>query len=283
MDGVLGGFRLSFGPRYSGSFTPDPELPVDGTTLVRLGFEEGAGTTLSDQSSGAFDGTILGNAAWLSTCPEEDLDGDGIESWMDCDDSDATLTVPDGSANCPGLSCREILDNDASVVDGTYWIDPNGTGAFEAYCDMTQDDGGWTQVARAIAGQATFATWNQDGALNSSDALDTSSTWHLSKDAINALTTDNLFRVDCSSTSDQWYWTGVDDYSWTSSTVASSANSAYDGSGTSYPTTWAANFHWGLIALPEVVTSHGDNGQAPVVNPWACDASHLSDMKIWAR
>ena len=37
---------------------------------------------------------------------------------------------------------RPILDDGYSTGDGTYWIDPDGTGAFEVYCDMTTDGGG---------------------------------------------------------------------------------------------------------------------------------------------
>jgi len=67
-------------------------------------------------------------------CDSVDNDCDGV-----IDEDDAVGI----DASCAGATCREILDSHTSTpANGTYWIDPDGSGAFQAFCDMS--DGGWT-------------------------------------------------------------------------------------------------------------------------------------------
>jgi len=41
-------------------------------------------------------------------------------------------------------SCLAIRDDDLTNPSGTYWIDPDGAGAFPVQCDMERSGGGWT-------------------------------------------------------------------------------------------------------------------------------------------
>ena len=108
--------------------------------------DDGFGLSVLDKN-GTNDGLNYG-ATWVNTCPEEDADGDGYAAWEDCDDTDPSVwsSLSGGSATCAAESCKTILDDGYSTGDGTYWIDPDGSGAFEVYCDMTTDGGGWTQL-----------------------------------------------------------------------------------------------------------------------------------------
>ncbi len=97
-----------------------------------------------------------------------------VDDSTDCDDTDASIHPGatelcdetdwdcDGdyyngvlglSASCPADDCAEILDDDPSALDGSYYI---GTGTYT--CDMTTDGGGWTLVGNNHPIYGT--TWN---------------------------------------------------------------------------------------------------------------------------
>jgi len=67
------------------------------------------------------------------------------------------------SATNPGLSCQDILTKNPGSPSGTYWIDPDSSGAlapFQCYCDMQTDGGGWTLVLNYLHADGTLPALN---------------------------------------------------------------------------------------------------------------------------
>jgi hypothetical protein len=72
---------------------------------------------------------------------------DGVDN--DCDGT-ADNGALGGDATCAASSCAAVLADGSSSGDGLYWLDPDQDGdtsdAWEAWCDMTMDGGGWTRL-----------------------------------------------------------------------------------------------------------------------------------------
>lgn len=134
-----------------------------GTVLVGIG----AMSSLAYGGGAAFRATERSSTPWSAPAPSRFRPAgawdvafafSGTVSSVDVVEGAGGRTWSDGSsaASCDGY--RHPPANHAyagAVGDGAYLVDPDGPGGaapFAAHCDMVGDDGGWTLVSRARAG-----------------------------------------------------------------------------------------------------------------------------------
>ncbi len=102
--------------------------------------------------------------------------------YYDCDGKPANGCESGGAKNCGGCgkackpdegclagkcgplgkSCLDVQNSGGSIGDGVYTIDPTGgsaSDAFDVYCDMSSEGGGWTFVAGVVPTDGDLVDW----------------------------------------------------------------------------------------------------------------------------
>ena len=77
-------------------------------------------------------------------------------------DGDVDEDLMGTGEDCPGESCLEVLEEGTPTDSDYYWIDPDGTGAYEEYCDYGTVGSGWSTKLELTVTNSTGATLSDE-------------------------------------------------------------------------------------------------------------------------
>lgn len=142
--GFLFVISLVFGFVYAVGFHTANEI-LGGTFIgdyIFNGTVDFTSATTSGLATGnIFDNIKLGNVSLVCNSSNEGYMkyNNSLKAFEGCDGNNWII-----AAKTYYASCLDILNNGASMGNGTYWIKPQGLNEFQVHCDMTTEGGGWT-------------------------------------------------------------------------------------------------------------------------------------------
>jgi Fibrinogen beta and gamma chains, C-terminal globular domain len=148
-------YPAAFGKKLGVFTTCSDNTPVEQSTTY-----SGSGVNATTAATGS-EICVIGNTG---SGVSENLSGTWVLARVL---SPASMVVagngPKGtSASDSDISCKALKTNGVST-DGLYWIKPTSDPAFQAYCDMTTDGGGWTKMMHANMPDVFSSGWESVG------------------------------------------------------------------------------------------------------------------------